>query len=295
MGRPIAGPSRSRSHWAGACGPTRWVHTASVLRRTPSRGLVTSLFTDIVGSTAISVELGDQRWHDLQARHHAIVRKELKRFHGHEVDTAGDGFFATFGVPADGVRCAAAIAAAMPAIGLQTRAGLHTGETELTGEKVAGIAVTTAARVSALAGPGEVLVTRTVAELVAGSGFGFSDRGEHELKGVPGAWHLLALCGIDGEPFAPSLDPDEAVERRAGAPRPSGTRQPRRRSIVLVSAVAVIALVAATLPFILHHAQAPALASDGIQLLDATSGRRVGTCPCPGLRAASHRAADSYG
>ena len=150
------------------------------------------------------------------ARHHAIVRKELKRFHGHEVDTAGDGFFATFGAPADGVRCAGAIADAVHSIGLEIRAGLHTGETELTGEKAAGIAVTTAARVSALAGPGEVLVTRTLAELVAGSGFGFSDRGEHELKGVPGEWRLLALSGIDGEPLAPNLHPEEAVERRAG-------------------------------------------------------------------------------
>ena len=120
-----------------------------MLRRTPSRGLTTSLFTDIVGSTAIEVELGDQRWHTLQAGHHAIVRKELKRFHGHEVDTAGDGFFATFTVPADGVRCAAAIAATVQGLGLEIRAGLHTGETELTGEKAAGIAVHIAARVSA--------------------------------------------------------------------------------------------------------------------------------------------------
>ncbi len=144
----------------------------------------------------------------------------------------------------------------MHSIGLEIRAGLHTGETELTGEKAAGIAVTTAARVSALAGPGEVLVTRTLAELVAGSGFRFSDRGEHELKGVPGEWRLLALSGIDGEPLAPNLDPEEALERRAHV-APVRHGRSRRRTLVLVSAVAVIALVAATLPFVLHHAQAP--------------------------------------
>jgi YVTN family beta-propeller protein len=256
-----------------------------VLKRAPSRGLTTSMFTDIVGSTATAAELGDQRWSVLQGRHHAIVRRELKRFRGHEVDTAGDGFFATFGVPADGVRCAAAIAEAVQDVGLEIRAGLHTGETDLTGGKAGGIAVNTAARVSALAGAGEVLVTRTVADLVAGSGFTFADRGDHVLKGIPGEWRVLALSGIDGEAVAPVLEPEDASERRARvAGVPLARARSRRRIIALVSSLVVIALVAATLPFILHRNESagPALAANGIQLIDATSGRPTGSVPLSG-------------
>ena len=151
------------------------------------------LFTDIVGSTERAAELGDRGWRELLERHHALVRRELVRFRGEEKDTAGDGFFATFDGPARAVRCAQSIARPVRELGLEIRAGLHTGECELLDDKVAGIAVAIGARVAALAAPGEVLVSSTVKDLVAGSGIEFDDRGEHELKGVPGAWKLFAV------------------------------------------------------------------------------------------------------
>jgi class 3 adenylate cyclase/alpha-beta hydrolase superfamily lysophospholipase len=160
----------------------------------PNRVLATVLFTDIVGSTERVRELGDHGWAELLARHHALVRRELERFRGREVDTAGDGFLATFDGPARGVRCGVAIAEAVRDLGLDVRAGLHTGECELLGDKVAGIAVHTGARVSGLAGPGEVLVSATVRDLVSGSGIEFEDRGEHELKGV-GKRQVYAVSG----------------------------------------------------------------------------------------------------
>jgi len=161
----------------------------------PDRLLSTVLFTDIVGSTDLAARIGDRRWHELLEEHHAIVRTELKRFRGREIDTAGDGFLATFDGPARGIRCALAIGSALRSLGLEIRAGLHTGEIELMGGNIGGIAVHIAARVSALAGPGEVLVTRTVTELVAGSGVTFEDHGDRELKGVPGKWQLYAVTG----------------------------------------------------------------------------------------------------
>ncbi len=150
----------------------------------PNRVLATILFTDIVNSTERIRELGDHAWADLLARHHATVRRELERFRGHEVDTAGDGFLATFDGPARAIRCAMAARDAVRPLGIELRAGLHTGECELLGDKVAGIAVHTGARISALAAPGEVLVSATVRDLVSGSGIVFEDRGEHQLKGV---------------------------------------------------------------------------------------------------------------
>jgi pimeloyl-ACP methyl ester carboxylesterase len=157
------------------------------------RVLATVLFTDIVGSTERATELGDRRWRELLEWHHSVVRRELERFRGREVDTAGDGFLATFDGPARAIRCARAIGAAVRELGLELRAGLHTGECELIGEKVAGVAVHTGARVAAAAQPGELLVSSTVKDLVAGSGIEFDDRGTHELKGVPGEWRLYAV------------------------------------------------------------------------------------------------------
>jgi pimeloyl-ACP methyl ester carboxylesterase len=159
----------------------------------PDRVLATVLFTDIVGSTERARELGDRRWRDLVERHHDVVRRELERFRGREVDTAGDGFFATFDGPARAIRSAKAITASVRALGLEIRAGLHTGEVELAGEAVRGIAVHTGARVAAEAGPSEVLVSQTVKDLVAGSGIELEDRGAHQLKGVPGEWRLYAV------------------------------------------------------------------------------------------------------
>ena len=165
--------------------------------REPDRVLATVLVTDIVGSTRQAAQLGDRAWSELLARHHAIVRKELDRSRGREIETAGDGFLATFDGPARAVGCACRIRDAMRSLGLEIRAGLHTGEIELAGGKVHGIAVHTGARIAAAAKPGEVLVSSTVKDLVSGSGIPFEDRGTHELKDVPRAWQLYA-AGLAG-------------------------------------------------------------------------------------------------
>jgi class 3 adenylate cyclase len=159
----------------------------------PERVLATVLFTDIIRASERAAALGDRAWRELLARHHELVRRQLVRFRGREVDTAGDGFLASFDGPARAIRCAQAIVEGVPALGLEVRAGLHTGECELLDGKVAGIAVHTGARVAAQAQPGEVLVSSTVKDLVAGSGIAFEDRGLHELKGVPGEWRLYAV------------------------------------------------------------------------------------------------------
>jgi class 3 adenylate cyclase len=157
------------------------------------RVLATVLFTDIVGSTEKAAALGDRRWRDLLANHHATIRRNVARFRGREIDTAGDGFLATFDGPARGVRCACAIADEIRPLGIDVRAGLHTGECETNGDDLRGIAVHIGARVAALAGPGEVLVSGTVKDLVAGSGLRFIDRGGQALKGVPGEWRIFAV------------------------------------------------------------------------------------------------------
>jgi pimeloyl-ACP methyl ester carboxylesterase len=159
----------------------------------PDRVLATVLFTDIVGSTARAAELGDRAWRELVQRHHEAIRRELSRFRGKEVDTAGDGFFASFDGPARAIRCASAILDAIGELGLDLRAGLHTGECEVIDGKVVGIAVHIGARVAAQAEGGEVLVSSTVKDLVAGSGIAFRERGVAELKGVPGEWRLFAV------------------------------------------------------------------------------------------------------
>ena len=161
----------------------------------PNRMLATVLFTDLVGSTERAADLGDRRWRDLIEQHHAAVRHELVRFDGREVDTAGDGFFATFDGPARAIRCAQAIVDSIRALGLEVRAGLHTGEVELADGKVAGIAVNIGARVAAQAEAGDVIVSGTVKDLVAGSGLEFEDRGTATLKGIPGEWRLYAVAG----------------------------------------------------------------------------------------------------
>ena len=158
----------------------------------PESVLTTLLFTDIVGSTERATMLGDRAWRDLLAQHHAMVRRELARFRGEERDTAGDGFFATFDGPARAIRCTQAAMEAVRPLGLELRAGIHTGECELHEGKVAGIALSIGARICGAAGAGELLVTRTVKDLVAGSGIEFEDRGHRDLKGV-GQWELHAI------------------------------------------------------------------------------------------------------
>jgi class 3 adenylate cyclase len=158
------------------------------------RVLATVLFTDIVGSTEHAARIGDRRWRDLIASHHALVRAQLERYRGREVDTAGDGFMATFDGPARAIRCAAEIVRGVHELGVDVRAGVHTGECEQMAEKLGGIAVHIAARVSGVAAPGEVLVSQTVKDLVAGSGIAFEDRGLHDLKGVPDPRRLYAVA-----------------------------------------------------------------------------------------------------
>jgi pimeloyl-ACP methyl ester carboxylesterase len=158
------------------------------------RVLATVLFTDIVDSTRRAAGLGDRAWHELRDRHDAVVRRELERHRGREVKTLGDGFLATFDGPARGINCAREVVRGMRPLGLDVRAGLHTGECEVAGDDVVGIAVHVGARVAAMAGPGEVLVSGTVKDLVAGSGIAFVERGDHQLKGVPGTWRIFAVA-----------------------------------------------------------------------------------------------------
>jgi class 3 adenylate cyclase len=167
--------------------------TGAPARHEPDRVLATVLFTDVVDSTQRASELGDRRWRDLLAAHDRLVREQLVRFRGQEVKTLGDGFLATFDGPGRAIRCACAVRDGVRELGLDVRAGLHTGECEIVGDDVGGLAVHIGARVGALAGPGEVLVSRTVKDLVAGSGTPFEERGSRTLKGVPGEWRLFAV------------------------------------------------------------------------------------------------------
>jgi pimeloyl-ACP methyl ester carboxylesterase/class 3 adenylate cyclase len=159
----------------------------------PNRVLATVLFTDIVGSSERAAELGDRRWRDLLDEFYATVRRELDRYRGIEIDTAGDGFVARFDGPARAIKCASSISDSVGTLGLRVRSGLHTGECEVSGDRLRGIAVHTGARVGALANSGEILVSSTVKDLVAGSGIQFADRGMHVLKGIPGEWRLFAV------------------------------------------------------------------------------------------------------
>jgi class 3 adenylate cyclase len=183
----------------------------------PKRGssvLVTVLFTDIVGSTEIAAELKDRRWRDLVQRHHAVVRRELKRAGGKELDTAGDGFFASFQRPADAIRCACRISDEVRELGLEIRAGLHLGEAEILEGKVGGIAVNVGARVMGVAKGGEVLVSSTLRDAVAGSGFDFADHGTHRLKGIEGEWRLYEVTSLDGARRSLPLTAEESRTRR---------------------------------------------------------------------------------
>lgn len=168
------------------------------VRRGPEsdRVLATVMFLDVVGSTERAAALGDRGWRDLLESYYAVVRRELERYRGREVDTAGDGLLATFDGPARAIRCAVAACQAVKSLGIETRAGLHTGEVEMLGDSIGGIAVHIGARVGAMAGPNEVLVSSTVKDLVAGSGIEFQDRGIHSLKGVPGEWRLFTVSNI---------------------------------------------------------------------------------------------------
>jgi class 3 adenylate cyclase len=192
-------PGESSLIWAGdqdaLVGEIQQFITGARPAAEPDRVLATLMFTDIVGSTDLAASIGDARWRDTLAEHNRLVRQQLERFRGREIKTTGDGFLAMFDGPARAIRCAEAIRTALEPVEIGVRAGLHTGEVDLEEVDLGGIAVHIAARVMAMAGPGETLVSSTVKDLVVGSGIVFDDRGEHELKGVPGGWHLFAVAG----------------------------------------------------------------------------------------------------
>jgi class 3 adenylate cyclase len=193
-------PGREHLPWVGAQGPIldeveRFVVALGEVEAELDRALATVLFTDVAGSTERAAELGDRRWKDLVEEHHRLVRGQLARYRGVEVDTAGDGFFATFDGPARAVRCAMSVVDAVARLGIEVCAGVHTGEVETIDGKVGGMAVVIGARVGASAEPSEVLVSQTVKDLVAGSELSFEDAGEHELKGVPDRWRLYRVTG----------------------------------------------------------------------------------------------------
>ena len=241
-----------------------------------TRALAAVLFTDIVDSSAVASRVGDARWKELIARHHAIVRRELKRFGGKELDTAGDGFFASFSEPAAAVRCACAASEAVRELGIEIRAGVHFGECEQVGEKLGGIAVVVGARVMSLGGAGDVLVTATTSDLVAGAGFGFQDRGTHALKGVDGRWHVLAVTEVDGEPRAKPAAPDEA-EQRLAAVQPSAVLSrgwfASRPWAVGVGIAVVLALIAISIPLLRSEAGgAIDVGTNSVARLDGTDG-----------------------
>src|SRR3954469_4788497 len=201
------------------------------------RFVATVLFTDVVGSTELASELGDRRWNAVLGSYYDTARRETRRFHGREIDTAGDGYFAAFDAPNDGVRAAAAIVESMWAKGIPVRAGLHAGECEIVGKKVGGIAVHIGARVAGLDGAGEIVVTSTVRDLAAGSSLRFDPMGARELKGVPGEWNVFEVASEAQRPTLPPLD--------VPAPGEPGGGTGRRGALIvgLVAAAAAVAVV----------------------------------------------------
>ena len=257
------------------------------LKRGGGRFLATVLFTDIVDSTRLASELGDDAWRSLLAQQRELIRRQLRIFEGREVDTAGDGFFAVFDAPARAVGCALAITEISQELGAQVRAGVHMGEVEEMGRGLGGIAVHIGARISATAGAGEVLVSATVRDLATGSGIEFDDLGVRELKGVPGEWRVYAAhpptaAGADGVTAAP---PVTAAREVAAVRRSIGRRALRRRVLIATSVLVIVALVAATLFVITRPPPSlPAVAENTAGIIDLASGRilaqvRVGARP----------------
>ncbi len=226
-------------------------------RRTRDQALTTVLFTDIAASTRIASELGDRRWRVVLSRHNQIVREELRRYDGRELDTAGDGFYAVFDGPSGALRCAAAISDRVRELGIEIRAGVNFGETETIGRKPGGIAVHAASRIMSMAAPGEVLVSSTVRDIVPGSGFSFEDRGIHVLRDIPGEWRIYALTGIDGTRRA-SPAPEEVAAARRVAVEPPPLFRRRGAGVVAVGAVVVVLAAAIVIPLAARNVPAAA-------------------------------------
>ncbi len=238
----------------------------------PRRRVATVLFIDIVGSTALATELGDAHWRMVLARFRQVVRRELKRSRGREQDTAGDSFYATFAEPAQALRAAATLSAAVQEIGLDVRAGLHTGECEEIDGKLTGIAVHIGARVMAIAGAAEVLATRTTRDLVVGSGAGFEEAGTHQLKGVEGEWLLYRLVSIE-ERLPSPLEPAVAAQRLAEV---VGARERRRTWPLVAAAVVIVAAAVAGVSFWAFGGGSGGAAASLLRI-DPSTGRVVST------------------
>ena len=254
-------------------------HTRAMASANSGRTLAAVLFTDMVASTSIAEELGDRRWKVLVDRHHTTVRRELKRFGGRELDTAGDGFFASFKEPASAIACACAASAAVQEAGVDIRAGVHFGECERIGKKLGGITVVVASRIMALGGAGDVLISSTAAELTKGAGFTVEDRGRHELKGVDDRWNVFAVTAVDGQPRPTPLTADEGRSRRAdliGEPRGS------RRWLPAVAAAAVVVVAAAALAvFVVSRHSALVPAANSVSRIDAGGRSFAASFPIP--------------
>jgi basic membrane protein A len=220
-------------------------------REKPGNVLATLVFTDIVASSQVAEELGDRRWRELLARHHRIVREGLREYGGRELDTAGDGVFARFDSPASAITFAAATGDALRELGVEIRAGIHIGECEVFDGKLSGVNVHAAARTMGLAGAGEILVTGSVRDLVRGAGFGFADRGVHELRGIEGEWPLFEVTSIGDSHRSPPLAEGEARERR-GQIEPPPLVERRRVRLAAIAVAAVLLLAAGA--FALVHA-----------------------------------------
>jgi YVTN family beta-propeller protein len=240
----------------------------------PDRLLATVLFTDIVGSTSRAAELGDRRWRQLVARHHALVRSSLRRHRGRELDTAGDGFFAAFDHPGMAIACATELTTRVRSLQLEIRAGINTGEVETMGPKVGGIAVHVGSRVMSKAGPGEVWVSGTVRDLMAGSEVRFEDRGVHELKGVPGEWHLYSVQA------PPSVEPSAEEAAEAPSERESWVVT-HRRPAALIALGVVVGLIAASIVLFRggDDGQAVALRGSAAVSFDVATNQPVDVVP----------------
>jgi class 3 adenylate cyclase len=235
------------------------------------RFVATVLFTDVVGSTELAAEVGDRRWNAILGVYYEAARREVKRFRGREIDTAGDGFFAAFDAPNDGVRAATAIVESMWARGIPIRAGLHAGECEVVGKKVGGIAVHIGARVAGLAGAGEVVVTSTVRDLAAGSALKFEPLGARELKGVPGEWSVFEVESAQQRPTLPPIDvPDPSSRRGDGG---------RRRTALFAGIAAAVVAVAVAVPLLLLGGSNDEKNPQGAGQPSVTGGNTTGTGP----------------
>jgi class 3 adenylate cyclase/streptogramin lyase len=244
-------------------------------RRSGGRGLGAVLFTDIVGSTAIAAEMGNTRWSELVDRHHRIVRRAVGRFGGHEIDTAGDGFFVSFERPADAIKAAVAAAEAVRELGIEIRSGVSFGELETISGKPGGLVVNAAARVMAVAGPGEVLVPASLRDLVLGAGITFAEHGVHQFKGIEGDFHLFKVKDVDGEGLASPLEADEAIDRRREI-FPTGRR---RRPLVVGLAAGALAVIigASILLFRQSELRQAGPLQNAVVRIDADSGRILST------------------